>query len=128
MLEITSHGRYDFMYLRIDFANQCNVGYAFINFATPEDIIPFALARQGRRWTIFNSTPFDRSPRAAVQVRTLVKRLEPIIMELDGGPSVVGEKITTTTVAYHLATHYSSHPPPGGDRSDANAAKYASTT
>jgi hypothetical protein len=56
MLDITSHGRYDFMYLRIDFANQCNVGYAFINFATPEDIIPFALARQRRRWTMFNSS------------------------------------------------------------------------
>ena len=55
LVDMTSHGAYDFMYLRIDFANNCNVGYAFINFIDPLAITPFAAARQGKRWAAFNS-------------------------------------------------------------------------
>ena len=55
LVDATSRGRYDFMYLRIDFANNCNVGYAFINFVDAQSIIPFVIARAGNRWNCFNS-------------------------------------------------------------------------
>ncbi|OJJ38553.1 hypothetical protein ASPWEDRAFT_168455 [Aspergillus wentii DTO 134E9] len=55
IVDETSHGKYDFMYLRIDFANNCNVGYAFINFEDPIDIIDFINVRSGRTWNCFNS-------------------------------------------------------------------------
>lgn len=55
LLDQTSRGKYDFMYLRIDFANNCNVGYAFINFVDPMDIVPFVTERAGKKWNLFQS-------------------------------------------------------------------------
>ncbi|RPA86148.1 hypothetical protein BJ508DRAFT_372923 [Ascobolus immersus RN42] len=49
-LDETSAGLYNFLYLRIDFKNLCNVGYAFINFIDPLDIVKFVQARSGVRW------------------------------------------------------------------------------
>ncbi|KAJ1547427.1 hypothetical protein HK096_002997 [Nowakowskiella sp. JEL0078] len=49
------YGEYDFIYLRIDFVNQCNVGYSFINFARPESVITFANRVVGMKWGMFNS-------------------------------------------------------------------------
>jgi hypothetical protein len=57
--------RIDFFYLRMDFKNGmhallwqvtwltetgCNVGYAFVNFITVDDLLRFAKARLGVRW------------------------------------------------------------------------------
>jgi hypothetical protein len=53
IVDETSFGKYDFMYLRIDFANNCNVGYAFINFEDPWFIIDFVNTRAGRRWYVY---------------------------------------------------------------------------
>jgi len=51
----THKGKYDFIYLPIDFKNKCNVGYAFINFIDPVSIIDLFTRIQGKKWTRFNS-------------------------------------------------------------------------
>lgn len=56
LLTFTSSAKtYDFLYLRIDFKNKCNVGYAFINFIDPIEIIKFSQARVGTSWNVFAS-------------------------------------------------------------------------
>lgn len=67
ILDQTSLGQYDFLYLRIDFANNCNVGYAFINFADPIHIVAFATARAGQRWNAFNSDKVAEISYATIQ-------------------------------------------------------------
>lgn len=46
---------YDFFYLPIDFRNKCNVGYAFMNMRTPEDILPLYEHLNNKKWARFNS-------------------------------------------------------------------------
>ncbi|KAI9842524.1 MAG: hypothetical protein M1838_003096 [Thelocarpon superellum] len=67
IVDDTSAGKYDFMYLRIDFANNCNVGYAFINFEDPYFIIDFVEARAGLRWNRFNSDKVAEVSYATIQ-------------------------------------------------------------
>ncbi|KAF8210372.1 hypothetical protein K438DRAFT_153231 [Mycena galopus ATCC 62051] len=45
----------DFLYLRMDFQNGCNVGYAFVNFITVQDLLHFAKAKLGEKWNMFSS-------------------------------------------------------------------------
>ncbi|CAG8484622.1 10034_t:CDS:10 [Ambispora leptoticha] len=54
-LDETHKGQYDFLYLRMDFKNRCNVGYAFINFIDANAVLSFADVRVGKRWACFNS-------------------------------------------------------------------------
>jgi hypothetical protein len=51
----THKNTYDFFYLPIDFKNKCNVGYAFVNFNTIDDIISFHNTYHQRKWSHFNS-------------------------------------------------------------------------
>ena len=48
-------GKYDFLYLPIDFINQANVGYAFINFVHPLFILDFFREFNNRKWLRYNS-------------------------------------------------------------------------
>jgi len=50
-----SHGAYDFFYLPIDFKNNCNFGYAFINFMHPLSVVDFYQQFHHQKWEKFNS-------------------------------------------------------------------------
>lgn len=67
IIDESSWGKYDFMYLRIDFANDCNVGYAFINFVDPLDIVDFVRARGNQRWNCFKSDKVAEISYATIQ-------------------------------------------------------------
>ena len=47
--------KYDFLYLPIDSENNCNLGYAFINFINPLHIVHFYHIFKSRKWLYFNS-------------------------------------------------------------------------
>ncbi|KAF9163214.1 hypothetical protein DFQ26_002810 [Actinomortierella ambigua] len=63
----THHGKFDFLYLRMDFKNKCNVGYAFVNFISVEAIESFAKAHVRQRWPRFNSDKICELAYAKVQ-------------------------------------------------------------
>ncbi|KAH7003896.1 RNA recognition motif 2-domain-containing protein [Fusarium venenatum] len=67
IVDASSYGKYDFMYLRIDFANDCNVGYAFINFVKAEYIVDFVQARANKRWNCFRSDKVAEVSYATIQ-------------------------------------------------------------
>jgi hypothetical protein len=54
-IDRTHKYQYDFFYLRMDFKNKCNVGYAFINFVSPRALASFAERAQDKKWERFNS-------------------------------------------------------------------------
>ncbi|TRM69360.1 RNA recognition motif 2-domain-containing protein [Schizophyllum amplum] len=45
----------DFMYLRVDFSNGCNVGYACVNFIDVKDLLYFAKSCLGKKWGLCHS-------------------------------------------------------------------------
>ena len=55
--EINKHfyGKYDILYLPLDFVNKTNLGFGFINFIDPIHILYFFSEFIGKKWNIFNS-------------------------------------------------------------------------
>jgi len=60
-------GLYDFFYLPMDFRNNCNVGYAFINFMNPISIIEFFNDFNDKMWPRFNSVKVCKITYARIQ-------------------------------------------------------------
>lgn len=58
---------YNFFYLPIDFDNNCNVGYAFINFIDLEFIKDFYIEFNGRTWPNFKSDKIAQITYARIQ-------------------------------------------------------------
>lgn len=48
-------GKFDFLYLPIDVHNTCNIGYAFINMKSPDEVLEFYEAWHGNSWPLFRS-------------------------------------------------------------------------
>lgn len=67
ILDETNFGQYDFSYLRTDFGNNCDVGYAFVNFTQPEHILTFVDARVGSLWPRSNSDKILEVSYATIQ-------------------------------------------------------------
>ncbi|KAI5172898.1 hypothetical protein PAEPH01_1820 [Pancytospora epiphaga] len=70
----TQYGSYDFFYLRIDFKNKCNVGYAFINFLSNNDVLSFYDRINGYKWKNHNSTKVAELTYASIQGIVNLKR------------------------------------------------------
>lgn len=61
--------KYDIVYLPIDYTNNCNLGFAFINFIHPLYIVDFYDSFSGKKWKRFLSTKRCELAYAKIQGR-----------------------------------------------------------
>lgn len=54
-INLEFQNKYDLFYLPLDFNNNCNLGFAFINFVDPNHILSFFDYFRGKKWKKFNS-------------------------------------------------------------------------
>jgi hypothetical protein len=62
-----AQGKFDLLYLPIDFKNKCNVGYAFINFTSHQHLPAFYEEFHGRKWSRFKSNKIAQINYARIQ-------------------------------------------------------------
>ncbi|KIM40177.1 hypothetical protein M413DRAFT_446337 [Hebeloma cylindrosporum] len=72
----------DFLYLRMDFKNACNVGYAFVNFIDVKDLLHFARERLGVKWNMFKSDKVLQMSYANYQLGPFCIRVLPKLTQL----------------------------------------------
>jgi hypothetical protein len=60
-------GCYDFVYLRMDFKNKCNVGYAFVNLSDYRCIISLYKKINNKGWKKFFSNKIAQVTYASIQ-------------------------------------------------------------
>ncbi|EQB61092.1 rna recognition domain-containing protein 2 [Vairimorpha apis BRL 01] len=60
-------GCYDFVYLRMDFKNKCNVGYAFVNFIDKQSVRSFYNKINNKGWKKFSSNKIAELTYASIQ-------------------------------------------------------------
>jgi len=54
-INIEFKGKFDFFYLPMDYDNQCNLGYAFVNFVDPLHVLQFYSQYKSRKWKKYKS-------------------------------------------------------------------------
>ncbi|KAH9819282.1 hypothetical protein DFH28DRAFT_887390 [Melampsora americana] len=79
--EICPRG-FDFLYLRMDFKARLNVGYAFINFLSVENVLKFAKSKLGVKWGVFLSEKTVQMCYASIQGKeNLIEKCNAIMEE-----------------------------------------------
>jgi hypothetical protein len=75
-LDLTSKGKYDFSYLRMDFSKGQNVGYGFVNFSDPLHIIEFMEHYEGTPYMPNKKFSIRRGPKLAEMAYAVVQGVE----------------------------------------------------
>ena len=76
-LNETHFGEYNFLYLRMDYENHCNVGYAFINMVNLSTAATLVERIEGKSWPRFNSNKIGQVTYAEIQgIQALITKFE----------------------------------------------------
>ncbi|KZV95119.1 hypothetical protein EXIGLDRAFT_821611 [Exidia glandulosa HHB12029] len=67
--------------IEMDFMNNCNVGYAFVNFMSVHDLLAFAKAKLGVKWNMFSSEKVLQMTYANYQGKEALKFKNSCIMD-----------------------------------------------
>ncbi|GAM86847.1 hypothetical protein ANO11243_048670 [Dothideomycetidae sp. 11243] len=101
VLEYSSKGVIDFLYVRVDFGSGLNVGYGFVNFIAPEHIVPFLKTSVGRPWPGFESNKVLEVSYATIQGQEcLIQKFRnsSVLRECDGYTPKLFYTIADTTI------------------------------